>query len=95
MWFGLATYPYKTAQLEQRFSDTVAIAERNPEKQFILSGRALSVTAELPANIQIGLCRDLIANANFLRQPHEGCKNRMQCHYYSRGEQSLTCGAWT
>lgn len=37
---------------------------------------------------------DFGPNPKFLSQPDRGCKNRSKCHYFSRGEPSLSCGQW-
>jgi NADPH2 dehydrogenase len=71
------------------------VANRHKRSEFIFSGKSLAeVQADLPANIHIGLCRDLIANPDYLRDKGNGCINAMKCHYYSRGETDLTCGRW-
>jgi hypothetical protein len=71
------------------------VAERHPQKGFILSGLAgKDKKFELPSNLHFGLCRDLIANPDFLEQPNDGCLNRNKCHYFSRGEKHLTCAVW-
>lgn len=88
-------YPGRPDIIAQRREETIALADRNPGQQFIYSGRALShATDDLPANIHIGLCRDLIANPDFLQVRTNGCANSGRCHYFSRGEQHITCGQW-
>lgn len=88
-------YPGRPEIISQRRDETVALAARNPEQHFIYSGRALShATDDLPANIHIGLCRDLIANPDFLEGRTHGCANSGRCHYFSRGEEHITCSQW-
>src|SRR5262249_26142235 len=89
-------YPARPDVLAARLSDSVALASRHPGRRFILSGRAMRHNwAELPLNMQLGLCRDLIANPKFLQDPTNGCRNHGKCHYFSRGEDRLTCARWT
>jgi NADPH2 dehydrogenase len=91
----LLIYPYKELILANRVSSTIQIARRHPGVNFILSGKSSLAWDELlESNISIGICRDLIANPDFLADRSGGCTNRMKCHYYSRGEKSLTCGMW-
>lgn len=88
-------YPSLDEILIARIERTKDIALRNPNNNFIASGKSFALTkAELPKNIHIGTCRDLIANPNFLLDQHNGCKNKMKCHYYSRGKSTITCGLW-
>jgi hypothetical protein len=86
-------YPSLASIVTQRREETVAVAKRHEHREFIYSGRSLrAIEAVLPANLHIGLCRDLIANPDYLRDRHNGCINSMKCHYYSRGETHPTCG---
>ncbi len=88
-------YPARPDVLDERLHESVAIGARNPSQSFIISGKAfLNSWRGMPANLHPGLCRDLIANPNFLREAGNGCKNRGKCHYYSRGEKHITCGMW-
>lgn len=88
-------YPSRPAILAERRLMSVKIASRHPSRNFIMSGRAMNNTSEdLPYNIHLGLCRDLIANPDFLAQRERGCKSRNKCHYFSRGETSLICAQW-
>lgn len=88
-------YPSLGGILADRIERTKNIALRNPNNRFIASGKSFALTKDkLPANIHIGVCRDLIANPNFLIDQHNGCKNKMKCHYYSRGDSAITCGLW-
>jgi hypothetical protein len=88
-------YPTSERLLESRRNSTLALASRFPDKQVILSGKSQGAwNTELPNNVHIGICRDLIANPNFLRDRSKGCTNCMKCHYYSHGELELTCGRW-
>lgn len=88
-------YPSLDEILAARIERTKTIALRNPNNSFIASGKSFALTKiELPKNVHIGTCRDLIANPNFLQDQHNGCKNKMKCHYYSRGKSTITCGRW-
>jgi 2,4-dienoyl-CoA reductase-like NADH-dependent reductase (Old Yellow Enzyme family) len=88
-------YPARPEVIAARRHETVALAERHPMRAFIYSGRAFyHDTRTLPSNVHLGLCRDLIANPDFLKQPERGCANLGKCHYFSRGEQHLACGQW-
>jgi 2,4-dienoyl-CoA reductase-like NADH-dependent reductase (Old Yellow Enzyme family) len=88
-------YPGRPDILRMRRAETIALANRFPERAFIFSGRALLQSEQdLPANLHIGLCRDLIANPDYLRNPAKGCANSGKCHYFSRGTDHLTCPQW-
>ena len=88
-------YPSTPQLLSDRLDATLAFASRHPETQVILSGKsALAWDAWLPPNVHIGICRDLIANPDFLLERARGCALCMKCHYYSRGASHLTCGQW-
>lgn len=88
-------YPARPEVIASRRRETIAFAERHPRRAFIYSGRALQQqTQALPPNLHLGLCRDLIANPDFLDQPSSGCENLGKCHYFSRGAPYLTCGRW-
>ncbi|NDW32952.1 hypothetical protein [Salipiger sp. PrR007] len=90
-------YPSRPDIVASRLSETLAVASRHPRKNFIYSGKAVSNVAHLVAdNVHLGICRDIIANPDFLNDGAEnwGCKNKSKCHYFSRGMQSLTCALW-
>jgi NADH:flavin oxidoreductase / NADH oxidase family len=88
-------YPSLASVVRQRREETMAMANGHKYKEFIFSGKALTTTeSDLPSNIHIGLCRDLIANPNYLRDKDDGCINAMKCHYYSRNQAHLTCARW-
>lgn len=88
-------YPATERLRSERVSATLAFAERHPDTQIILSGQSSDARNDaLPLNVNIGICRDLIANPNYLNERSRGCKLCMKCHYYSRGELHLTCGKW-
>jgi 2,4-dienoyl-CoA reductase-like NADH-dependent reductase (Old Yellow Enzyme family) len=88
-------YPGRPDTLLTRRSETVALASRHLERQFILSGRALNQDEDtLPSNVHLGLCRDLIANPDFVVNPTRGCLNLGKCHYFSRGAAHITCPQW-
>jgi 2,4-dienoyl-CoA reductase-like NADH-dependent reductase (Old Yellow Enzyme family) len=88
-------YPSVPHVVTARWEDTLALASRHDRARFILSGKSAHKSdVYLPANVHIGICRDLIANPNYLKDRADGCINAMKCHYYSRGDLYLTCGRW-
>ena len=88
-------YPSLPSIVRQRRVESLAIANRHKHREFIFSGKASTrIESNFPPNIHIGICRDLIANPNYMRDNGNGCINAMRCHYYSRGEPHLTCGRW-
>jgi NADPH2 dehydrogenase len=88
-------YPARPDTLRARRNETLALAGRHPERQFILSGRAVHKGEDnLPANIHLGVCRDLIANPDFFANTTKGCVNSGKCHYFSRGAAHITCPQW-
>ncbi|MCE9683557.1 oxidoreductase [Halomonas alkalisoli] len=88
-------YPSSEDLLSRRIAATVELASRHPQQNFIVSGKSLiGWNKTLPKNVHIGICRDLIANPNYLREFSDGCQNKMKCHYHSRGADFLTCGKW-
>lgn len=88
-------YPSLKNILTERYTRSINLAKQHPQNNFIVSGKSYALKQKnLPENAHIGICRDLIANPNFLSETHKGCKNRMKCHYFSRGETSMTCGIW-
>jgi NADPH2 dehydrogenase len=87
-------YPSTEFFISQRHADSLQIAQAFPEQRFIVSGKILNFSGDLPDNVDLGLCRDLIANPNFLKDWKNGCRNRGKCHYYSRDSDRLTCPIW-
>jgi 2,4-dienoyl-CoA reductase-like NADH-dependent reductase (Old Yellow Enzyme family) len=88
-------YPSLNGIIVQRARETVALAKRHPNARFIISGKSTRVPeANLPSNVDVGICRDLIANPDFLTDRMKGCVTAMKCHYFSRGERHITCGQW-
>lgn len=89
-------YPSTSLLLSERVAATLEFAGRHPAMQVILSGRSSCAwDGSLRDNVHIGICRDLIANPDYLRERTRGCTLCMKCHYYSRGESHLTCGEWS
>ncbi len=88
-------YPGRPDILGARRAETIALADRFPGQHFIFSGRALQKPEDdLPPNVHIGLCRDLIANPDYLTNTSKGCANSGKCHYFSRGADHITCPQW-
>ena len=88
-------YPSTDIFISQRHTDSLQVARTFPEQRFIISGKISTLSDDLPENIDLGVCRDLIANPKFLKDWTNGCRNRGKCHYYSRGSDRLTCPTWT
>ena len=89
-------YPTRPDVLEARLADSIAVGARHPSRAFILSGHTLRHDWTHRAhNLHLGLCRDLIANPDVLKDQQNGCMNLNKCHYFSRGEPHLTCGRWS
>jgi 2,4-dienoyl-CoA reductase-like NADH-dependent reductase (Old Yellow Enzyme family) len=88
-------YPGRPDVLRARRAETIALAGSFPDRRFILSGRALvEPQQDLPPNLHIGICRDLIANPDYLTDTSRGCINSGKCHYFSRGADHVTCPQW-
>ncbi len=90
-------YPSRPEFISERAEETKSVSLKHPGRKFIYSGRALrDEDGKFPENVHLGLCRDLIANPDFLDQQGatSGCENRGKCHYFSRNEDSLTCALW-
>lgn len=88
-------YPSRPDVITDRRLETIRLAERFPNKQYIYSGRALRHSpSNLPPNLHIGICRDLLANPNYLQDQLNGCVNSGKCHYFSRGTTHITCSQW-
>ena len=89
-------YPARPDVLLARRNETVTLANRHRGSSFIYSGRAYQgPQRDLPGNVHIGVCRDLIANAHYLSERTGGCRNAGKCHYFSRGAPHVTCSRWT
>jgi len=87
-------YPARKDVLAERHEQTCALARTHTSRAFIASGRILTSGVDWPSNVHFGVCRDLIANPNFLDDLDNGCENRGKCHYFSRGAASLACAKW-
>ncbi|EPG6796961.1 hypothetical protein NUN95_001508 [Klebsiella aerogenes] len=88
-------YPETESMLSSRIKKSIELSIENPNKKFIISGRSIrNYNHELPENIFVGICRDIIANPKFLVNSVDGCNLCGDCHYYSRGESHLSCGRW-
>jgi 2,4-dienoyl-CoA reductase-like NADH-dependent reductase (Old Yellow Enzyme family) len=87
-------YPSRPEKLSLRHNATISLAQKYPDRRFILSGKARPESLALTPNLDIGICRDLIANPLFLRSWSNGCENSMKCHFFSRGMSQITCSRW-
>lgn len=88
-------YPSRAEIVHMRRKDSMDIGNRYLGRNFIISGRALRYDwSDIPHNMHVGICRDLIANPLVLEEPGNGCRNHGKCHYHSRGADHLTCGRW-
>ncbi|WP_189524045.1 hypothetical protein [Mesorhizobium sp. M8A.F.Ca.ET.165.01.1.1] len=88
-------YPGRPDVLKTRRTETIEFARNFPERRFILSGRALmQPDHDLPPNLHLGFCRDLVANPDYLTDQSRGCANSGKCHYFSRGGDHITCSQW-
>lgn len=87
-------YPATDAFVSLRLEDSLRIARTFPDQNFIVSGKISSFQGRFPENVDLGICRDLIANPQFLKLWTNGCQNRGKCHYYSRGSDRLICPNW-
>jgi len=88
-------YPSLESIRNERFEESCAISSRYSGSQFIVSGRASqSDWTHAPQNVHVGLCRDLIANPDFLANPANGCRGKNKCHYFSRGAPHISCALW-
>ena len=89
-------YPSLGPVRDVRYDDTMILAQRHLDARFILSGgRQERREDSLPSNVYVGICRDLIADPDFLGGASGGCKSLMKCHYFSRGQTHLSCGQWS
>ena len=87
-------YPSTPQLLKRRADLTLEIARKHPNSNIIYTGKAVNQGTQIPNNVSIGICRDLIANPQFLSQNDIGCKNCMKCHYHSRRKSHVECGQW-
>lgn len=88
-------YPESTSMLKSRLNNSLDLINDYKSTNFILSGRSLYwYDGQLPENAHLGICRDLIANPEFITNKNNKCDQCGDCHYYSRGENSLTCSKW-
>jgi NADPH2 dehydrogenase len=88
-------YPQTDEMLSARIQEGIDLANQHPHQDFICSGRVdINTLANWPQNLHAGVCRDLIANPNFLNDRIKLCNNHRTCHYYSRGKAHIDCGAW-
>ena len=88
-------YPY-SRNIEDRIERQISISNQFKEQKFISSGLSYGHTRheEIPNNLHIGICRNLIASPNFLFSEEVKCDSCSKCHYYSRGKLELECPQW-
>lgn len=88
-------YPTSNSMLKSRIKSCLELAKSFSDKKIIISGKSLhGDIADLPENVYLGICRDLIANPNYLNDKSKKCENCKVCHYHSRGEENLSCAQW-
>ncbi|MDA8445227.1 hypothetical protein [Paracidovorax valerianellae] len=87
-------YPTSEKQLLERFTRSTNRAKQHSQQLFIISGKIFStIHNDIPKNVHLGVCRDLIANPEYLSN-NKPCQNCMKCHYHSRGASKLECSLW-
>jgi NADPH2 dehydrogenase len=86
-------YPSTEIEQRQRLDRSIAIAREFPEKMFIVSGHGDCIK-DVPLNVCIGFCRNIIADPKFIERRLNGCCYCGECHYHSRGESKLSCSQW-
>lgn len=86
-------YPTDERLLQQRFQAFSSFSKTHIQCQCIFSG-LLGVNTELPPNGHLGLCRELIANPDYLTNGMNRCLRCGSCNYYSKRESSLSCARW-
>ena len=88
-------YPIQKEVINRRLELGKEIAKNYPNQKFITSGRIdLNHLDDLPENLHVGICRDLIANPDYLLNKKQLCANHFKCHYFSTGKTSIECGVW-
>lgn len=88
-------YPESKSMLKSRYNNSVFLSTKYPSKSFIFSGKSLSnIKEDLPKNVSLGICRDLIANPKYLIDNSIRCENHKQCHYHTEGKSHLNCKMW-
>lgn len=87
-------YPARQEIITKRIEQTLALSQAYPFRNIIASGRVFSSKVVWPPNVQYGICRDLIANSQYLQKQDFGCQNHGKCHYFSRGMDHLRCAQW-
>lgn len=88
-------YPETASMLISRFKASLEIIKEFSDNEFIISGKSLkNILDFLPNNASIGICRDLIANPNYLDDFNNFCDDCGTCHYHSLGQKKLYCAKW-
>ena len=86
-------YPYTEIELSSRLARSLAIIEKYPLQKFIFSGH-IDPFSSFPNNAYIGICRELIANPQYLINASKKCDDCGTCHFYSNGQSELSCSKW-
>lgn len=86
-------YPNNAQRKDERLRRSLNIAQENPTQKFIISGWSDPLQIP-PPNVYKGFCRQLIADPEFAKKLIYSCKECGECHYYSLGRTSLSCGRW-
>ncbi|HDU8673739.1 TPA: hypothetical protein RG719_001326 [Morganella morganii subsp. morganii] len=88
-------YPKTTSMLISRFKFSLDLINKFNGNEFIISGKSLrDISVFLPENVSVGICRDLIANPNYLDDLNNFCNDCGSCHYHSLGQKKLYCTKW-
>ena len=86
-------YPNDQNMISERIERFTIFSQKHDNQKMIISCQ-IDITKSYPNNISLGICRELIANPNYLSTKTKECRNCGACNYYSRGLDKLTCARW-
>lgn len=86
-------YPNDLNMISERIERFLLFSKKHDNQKMIISGQ-IDINKTYPNNISLGVCRELIANPNYLSTKIKECRNCGTCNYYSRGLDKLTCARW-
>ena len=87
-------YPIKDEMIRARHLRNTNLASQFPSQNIIISGGIKNFTG-WPTNVNLGFCRELIANPNLFELLEFQCSKCGGCHYYSNNKPYLNCSNWT